>query len=232
MSLIELSGITKTYQMGKVEVPALAGIDLQIEAGELIAIMGASGSGKSTLMNIMGLLDKPTAGAYRLDGQEVARLSERKLARVRGQRIGFVFQSFNLLPRVTALENVELSLAYAHQGNRRRRSLEALEMVGLGDRVRHRSNEMSGGQQQRVAIARALVKNPDIILADEPTGNIDSHTADEIMALLQRLHEDHGITIIIITHDPDIADRTKRVIRLLDGQVVEDQRVAMAEKVM
>ena len=224
MSLIEFTQISKTYQMGKVTVPALVDVDLHIEAGEFVAIMGTSGSGKSTLMNIMGLLDTPTAGAYRLDGQEVGRLSGRRLAQLRGQRIGFVFQSFNLLPRVTALENVELALAYARRGNRRRRAREALELVGLTDRARHRSNELSGGQQQRVAIARALVKDPNIILADEPTGNIDSHTADEIMALLQRLHREHGITIVIITHNMDIADRAHRIIRLLDGRIVEDQR--------
>jgi putative ABC transport system ATP-binding protein len=229
MSLIALSGITKTYQMGAVAVRALAGIDLNIEAGERLAIVGPSGSGKSTLMNIIGLLDRPTAGSYRLDGEDVSRLGEGRLAYLRGRRIGFVFQSFNLLPRISAQENVELGLIYAGCAERRQRARRALELVGLGERCSHRPAELSGGEQQRVAIARALAKEPALILADEPTGNLDSRSAGEIIALFERLHAELGLTLIIVTHNPDIARRADRIIALRDGAIVNDGRPAHDE---
>jgi putative ABC transport system ATP-binding protein len=228
MGLIELQGITKTYRMGALEVPALAGVNLTIDAGEYVAIMGPSGSGKTTLMNILGLLDTPTTGSYRLDGEQVSGLSERRLAQVRAQRIGFVFQSFNLLPRVSAVENVELSLIYAGSSERRRRAERALDVVGLGHRRRHRPNELSGGEQQRVAIARALAKDPSLILADEPTGNLDSRTAEEIVLLFQRLHVEKGLTLVLITHNPEIAKQAGRTVLMRDGQIVDETSAAGA----
>src|SRR5262245_27425959 len=225
--VIEAKNLTKTYQMGEVEVQALQGASLQVHKGELLAIMGPSGSGKSTLMNILGCLDQPTSGQYYLEGVDVAQLDDNKLSRIRGRRIGFVFQSFNLLPRTSALRNVELPLVYmgVGRGERRRRSVAALKLVGLGDRVHHRPNELSGGQQQRVAIARALVTNPAIIMADEPTGNLDSKSSEEIMGIFQSLNEEQGITIIFVTHEPDIAEHTRRVVRLADGVIVEDRPI-------
>jgi putative ABC transport system ATP-binding protein len=225
--VINAVNLTKTYQMGEVEVQALRGASLQVERGEFLAIMGPSGSGKSTLMNILGCLDQPSSGQYFLEGVDVAQLDDNKLARIRGKRIGFVFQSFNLLPRTSALSNVELPLIYmgVKRKERRQRSVAALEMVGLGERLHHKPNELSGGQQQRVAIARALVTSPAIIMADEPTGNLDSRSSEEIMAIFQHLNEDQGITIIFVTHEPDIAEHTRRVVRLADGQIVEDQPV-------
>jgi len=222
MSLIELSGITKTYRLGAVQVPALSGVYLTIEAGEYVAIMGPSGSGKTTLMNILGLLDTPSAGSYRLEGEEVSGLSERRLALMRARRIGFVFQSFNLLPRVSAVENVELALIYAGSAERRKRAELALDIVGLGHRRRHRPNELSGGEQQRVAIARALAKEPSLILADEPTGNLDSRTAEEIVLLFKQLHDEKGLTIVLITHNPDIARQAGRTVLMHDGRIVAD----------
>jgi putative ABC transport system ATP-binding protein len=231
--MIQVSDLTKTYSMGgDIEVRALRGVSFGIEAGELVAIMGPSGSGKSTLMNILGCLDRPTDGTYTLDGQEVSKLTDNDLAEVRNKRIGFVFQSFNLLPRSNALENVELPLLYSRSGasmtgsERRKRSVEALEAVGLGDRVHHRPNQLSGGQQQRVAIARALVNNPSIILADEPTGNLDSSSSNEIMAIFQRLNREQGMTLIFVTHEPDIAAYTRRVLRTRDGLLVADEAVS------
>jgi len=223
--LIEIEDVTKMYQMGQVEVHALRGVSLQIHPGELVAIMGSSGSGKSTLMNILGALDVPTSGTYLLEGQDVSRMSERQLAHMRNRRIGFVFQTFNLLPRTSALANVELPLIYSGIWNRRQRSVEALEMVGLGDRITHSPNELSGGQQQRVAIARALVNEPSIILADEPTGNLDSKSGAEVMRIFQQLNEERGITVILVTHEPDIAEHTRRIIRLHDGKIVKDALV-------
>ena len=222
--LIQLEGITKVYTMGVEEVHALSGLDMGIERNEYVAIMGPSGSGKSTLMNILGCLDTPTAGTYRLDDIDVSDMSAGELAEVRNQQIGFVFQVFNLLPRATALHNVELPLIYAGLRRRARREQaeDALERVGLGDRMDHRPAELSGGQRQRVAIARALVNNPSILLADEPTGNLDSRTGDEIMVLFDQLHEE-GNTVIVITHEPDIAQRAQRLIRILDGKVAGDQ---------
>ena len=223
--MIELDNITKIYSMGKVEVPALQGIDLKIERGEMVAIIGASGSGKSTLMNIIGFLDKPTLGRYMLDGTDVSRLSDNRLADMRNREIGFVFQTYNLLPRASALANVELPLIYGGGGQKRQRAMEALEKVGLEARAGHKPTELSGGEQQRVAIARALVNSPTLILADEPTGNLDSASTTEIVSIFNRLHKE-GITVIIVTHEKDIADKTQRIIRLLDGKVLSDEKVA------
>jgi putative ABC transport system ATP-binding protein len=223
--VIEIKDVAKTYTMGDLEVRALGGVSLQIQPGELMAIMGPSGSGKSTLMNILGALDIPTSGVYRLDGQDVSRMLGDRLAEIRNRKIGFVFQSFNLLPRTSALANVELPLIYAGESNGRKRCIAALEMVGLGDRIHHRPNELSGGQQQRVAIARALVNNPSIILADEPTGNLDSKSGAEVMRIFQELNVERGITIIFVTHEPDIAEHTRRIVRLQDGLIVSDNPV-------
>jgi putative ABC transport system ATP-binding protein len=222
-ALIELHEIAKTYNMGDVSVSALRGVSLTIARGEFIAIMGASGSGKSTLMNIVGCLDRPTSGSYRLDGVEIARQSREALADLRNRGLGFVFQSFNLLPRTTALENVELPLIYggAPARERRRRARQALERVGLGDRIHHHPNQLSGGQQQRVAIARALVGQPKLILADEPTGNLDSASSAEMMTLLRGLG-DEGITLVLVTHEPEIAAYAQRVVVFKDGQICSD----------
>jgi putative ABC transport system ATP-binding protein len=222
--LIEVRDVTKVYQTGDVEVRALAGVSLNIERGEFVAVMGSSGSGKSTLMNILGCLDRPTAGTYRLAGREVSRMSKADLADVRNHVLGFVFQNFNLLSRTTALENVELPLVYQGVGGRERhrRAAMALERVGLGKRVDHTPNQLSGGQQQRVAIARALVGEPKVILADEPTGNLDSRTSIEVMALFQELGKS-GITIALVTHEPDIAEYASRVIVVKDGLILSDE---------
>ncbi|MGA9351194.1 MAG: ABC transporter ATP-binding protein [Anaerolineae bacterium] len=227
-SLIEIRDITKIYRMGgDIEVHALRGVSLQMDAGELLSIMGPSGSGKSTMMNVLGCLDQPTSGEYYLDGVDVKRLNDNALAEIRNRKIGFVFQTFNLLPRTTALQNVELPLVYRGvSGRERRRQVtEALEMVGLGDRIHHRPNELSGGEQQRVAIARALATQPDIILADEPTGNLDSRSGAEIVAIFQRLNREMGITVVFVTHDSDIAAHTRRIVQLLDGRIVTDELV-------
>ena len=224
--IIDVRDITKIYRMGDIEVGALRGVSLKIYEGEFLSIMGPSGSGKSTLMNILGALDQPTSGQYYLDGVDVSRLSETELARVRNKKIGFVFQSFNLLKRTTALRQVELPLIYAGVPNRSARAREALEAVGLGQRLHHLPSELSGGQQQRVAIARALVNEPAMILADEPTGNLDSRSGSEVMQLFQTLNRERGITVVFVTHDPWIARHTNRVIMLRDGLVVADRPVA------
>ena len=224
--MIALEGVTKTYRMGRLEVPALRGIDLHIGQGEFVAIMGASGSGKSTLMNILGCLDVPTGGRYLLDGTDVAKFDDDQLARIRNRKIGFVFQSFNLIPRTSALHNVEMPLVYAGERGRTERAREALGSVGLADRAHHQPTELSGGQQQRAAIARALVTNPAILLADEPTGNLDSVSSVEIMRLLANLNAERGRTVVLITHEQDIARFAKRVVELRDGRVVRD---AMSE---
>ena len=223
--LIELENVTKVYRIGNVEVGALRGVSLSIQQGEMVAIMGPSGLGKSTLMNIIGCLDVPTSGRYLLEGQDVGRLGDDRLAKIRNRKMGFVFQTFNLLPRLTARANVELPLLYGNGQDRRRRSLEALERVGLGDRVRHRPAELSGGQQQRVGIARALAKSPSILLADEPTGNLDSHSSEETIAILQHLNRDEGITVVMVTHEPDIAAHTHRIVSMLDGAIMNDESV-------
>jgi putative ABC transport system ATP-binding protein len=217
--MIEIEHITKMYQMGETEVRALDGVSLKIEDGEWVAITGPSGSGKSTLMAILGCLDSPTSGSYKLDGTDVAKMRDDQLAAVRNTKIGFVFQQFNLLARTSALENVALPLLYATGNHQRERATAALKAVGLGDRMGHRPNELSGGQQQRVAIARALVTEPSILLADEPTGNLDSKTGQEIMALFDELHRTRGITVIFVTHDPSIAANAQRIIHIRDGQV-------------
>ncbi|MBI2863075.1 MAG: ABC transporter permease [Chloroflexi bacterium] len=224
--VIQVRDVTKVYSMGSIEVPALQGVSLEIEKGEMVAIMGPSGSGKSTLMNILGCLDQPTSGSYLLNGIEVEGLSEEELAEVRNQEIGFVFQSFNLLHRTPAVEQVELPLIYSTTDNRRERALAALEEVGLADRSHHRPTELSGGEQQRVAIARAIVSNPSIIMADEPTGNLDTRNSREIMAIFQRLNRKHGITIVFVTHESDIAAYTQRIIHVQDGLIISDEPVA------
>ena len=222
--LIHLESVTKVYRMGDVKVHALRGIDLHIDEGEWVAIMGPSGSGKSTLMNIIGCLDQPTAGTYWLGNVDVGKLDDNQLAEIRSRRIGFVFQQFNLLSRTTALQNVELPLIYSgSKQSRRKRATEALESVELGDRVGHRPNEMSGGEQQRTAIARALVNEPAIILADEPTGNLDTRTGEEIVAIFRQLHEERNITIVFVTHDVEVAEHCQRRILIRDGLIESDE---------
>jgi putative ABC transport system ATP-binding protein len=222
--MITLQDISKVYPMGKRELTVLRGITLDIEQGELVAIMGPSGSGKSTLLNLIGCLDKPTYGKYYLEGRELSRLSSGELAGIRGKKLGFVFQTFNLLPRLSALANVELGMRYAG-GVDRQRVIGALTKVGLFDRANHRPTELSGGEQQRVAIARALVKNPPLILADEPTGNLDSRSGEEIISILTSLHAEHGTTLVMVTHDTNIAHHCQRIVHLKDGQVEREEKV-------
>ena len=222
MALIDIRDVTKVYQMGDVEVHALRGISLAIEEGEMVAVMGPSGSGKSTLMNILGCLDQPTNGAYVLDGEDVGSLNDDQLASIRNRKVGFVFQQYMLLQRTDALRNVEMPLLYGDGRDRAARARAALESVGMGDRLHHKPNELSGGQQQRVAIARALVNNPRIILADEPTGALDTQTGEEIMAIFERLNRERAMTVILVTHEPDIAAHARRVIHVRDGVIAED----------
>ena len=226
--LIQIESLTKTYQLGEITVHALADVSVTVDRGSFVAIMGPSGSGKSTFMNIVGCLDKPSSGEYYLDGVNIAELDRDQLAEIRNRKIGFVFQQFNLLPRTTAIENVELPLLYGDgiASDQRERALAALAVVGLAERADHRPNQLSGGQQQRVAIARSLINNPQIILADEPTGALDSRTSIEIMAIFQKLNRENGITIVIVTHEPDIAQYAERIIHFRDGRIVGDERVA------
>ena len=229
MALIDMTGITKTYRMGEEDVQALRGVSLSIQKGEYVAIMGPSGSGKSTLMNLVGCLDTPTDGSYKLNGHEVARMTDDELAAIRNREIGFVFQTFNLLPRTSAVAQVELPLVYSGVPKKERydRAVEALKAVGLADRMSHHPNELSGGQRQRVAVARALVNRPSLLLADEPTGNLDSKTGADIMALFDALNR-QGNTIVLVTHEEDIAEHARRVVRLLDGHIVDDRRAGAA----
>lgn len=220
--MIILKDIVKIYPIGMRELTVLRGISLQVESGEMVAVMGASGSGKSTLLNILGCLDTPTSGAYYLEGREVSNLNRQELAAVRSQKIGFIFQQFNLLPQLSALANVELGMQYS-VGVDRQQALEALANVGLADRVHHRPRELSGGEQQRAAIARALAKKPPIILADEPTGNLDSQSGKEIISLLTNLHKEQSITLIMITHDPSVAQNCQRIVRIMDGQIIGEE---------
>jgi putative ABC transport system ATP-binding protein len=224
MELIRLENVTKVYRMGEVEVYALNGVSISIEQGEMLSIVGTSGSGKSTLLNLLGCLDRPTSGRYMLDGLDASRLNDNKLAELRSKKFGFVFQDFNLLSRASALSNVELPLIYSGGRNKHVKAMEALERVGLGKRAKHKPTELSGGEQQRVAIARALVNDPSLILADEPTGNLDSASTKEIISIFRQLHQD-GITVVIVTHESDIAEKTQRIIRLLDGKVASDGKV-------
>ena len=226
LPVIDIQGITKTYHIGEIDLNVLKGIDLKIERGEFVSIMGPSGSGKSTLMNILGALDQPTTGTYHLDGIDVAQLSESELARIRNKKIGFVFQNFNLLKRTSALRQVELPLLYAGARGRSQKAKAALDAVGLSERLNHLPSELSGGQQQRVAIARAIVNQPSLILADEPTGNLDTRSGKEVMQIFQRMNRDEGITTVFVTHDPWIARHTNRVVMLRDGLVIADQKIA------
>ena len=223
-NIIDLQDVTKIYRIGAIEVNALAGVSLTIQRGELTAIMGPSGSGKSTMMNIIGCLDVPTSGTYTLEGEDVGDMSDDRLAEIRNRKVGFVFQTYNLLPRLSALANVELPLLYGNGHGRRERSLRALDQVGLSDRVGHKPVELSGGQQQRVGIARALVKDPSILLADEPTGNLDTASSQEIMWTIQQLNRQANITVVIVTHERDIAAHAERVVRMLDGKILDDVR--------
>ncbi len=225
MALIEINRLTKLYRMGNSVVHALDGVDLTIERGEFVAITGASGSGKSTLMHLLGCLDRPTAGTYQLDGRDVSDLSDRELAAVRNKQIGFVFQTFNLINRTTAVDNVGIPLFYARQTNTRAPAMKALERVGLADRATHNPNELSGGERQRVSIARAIVNDPPLVLADEPTGNLDSRTSTQIMEVFHRLNE-QGVTVIVVTHEPEIARQAQRIVAMRDGRIVSDQRTA------
>ncbi|QXM05210.1 ABC transporter ATP-binding protein [Crassaminicella indica] len=224
--MIKIEGLKKVYKNGNIAVEALKGINLTVKPKEFVSIMGPSGSGKSTMMNILGCLDKPSDGKYELDGEIIEGMNDDQLAVIRNKKIGFVFQSFNLLPRISALRNVELPMIYAGVSpeERRKRAINALERVGLGERMNHKSNELSGGQRQRVAIARALVNNPSILLADEPTGNLDTKAGDEIMEIFQQLNND-GVTIVMVTHEPEIAEHTKRIITFRDGEIIEDKMV-------
>ena len=223
-NIIDLQNVTKIYRIGAIEVNALAGVSLTIQRGELIAIMGPSGSGKSTMMNIIGCLDVPTSGTYTLEGEDVGDMSDDRLAEIRNRKVGFVFQTYNLLPRLSTLANVELPLLYGNGHGRRERAIRALDQVGLSDRVGHKPVELSGGQQQRVGIARALVKDPSILLADEPTGNLDTASSQEIMWTIQQLNRQANITVVIVTHERDIAAHAERVVRMLDGKILDDVR--------
>jgi putative ABC transport system ATP-binding protein len=225
MLMIKLEGLTKIYPMGKRELTVLKGVNLEIEKGELVAIMGPSGSGKTTLLNLLGCLDKPTSGKYFFEDREVSGLNSSELAGIRGQKIGFIFQTFNLLSRLTALANVELGMTYSGEGIDRQRARDALTSVGLSERMGHRPVELSGGEQQRVAIARAIVKNPPVFLADEPTGQLDSHSGEEIISILKSLSTERGITVVVVTHDANVARFCQRIIRIKDGEIVAEEKV-------